>query len=86
MNLETTFHLLTGGSHPGKVDGQGRAIGFLVRRSYSEPSGVVVIHLDYPGVTVEADIPRTYAHTEVGRVSDSYSLKFVHFHRHDVGL
>ena len=84
MNLETTPHLSSGGSPPGKVDGPGLVISFLVQRSYSEPSRVVAIYLDCPGVTVEADIPRTYAHTGVGLVSDYFKL--VSFHRHDAGL
>jgi hypothetical protein len=71
MSLETTFRSPRGYSYAGNVDGQGRVISFLVRR-LPEPPRVVAIHLDYPGVTVEADIPRTYTNTAVGRVSDAY--------------
>ena len=67
MNLKTTFCLPQGGEFP-RFDGQGRLIGFLFQLS-SELARVVITHLDHPGVTIESDIPLTYAPTADRRVS-----------------
>ena len=67
MNLETTIRLPRRSSHPA-VDGQGCVIGLVVQ----QPGRVVVIHLDHPGVTIEADIPPTYTATANREVSNLY--------------
>ena len=79
MNLETTIRLPRRSSHPA-VDGQGRVIGLVVQ----QPGRVVVIHLDHPGVTIEADIPPTYAATASREVSNLYSV--CRFRRHNMDL
>ena len=68
MNLETTFQLPNRGGHHG-IDGQGRVLGFL---GVIFPGRVTFIHPDYPGVTVEAEIPPTYGHTAGGQVGDPH--------------
>lgn len=73
MNLETTFHF-PGRYHLLRADGQGRVVGFLVRR-LSEPPRAMVIHLDHPGLVMELDIPPTYAPRAGREVSD---LGFFH--------
>lgn len=66
MNLETNFQLPNRGGHHG-IDGQGRVLGFL---GVIFPGRVTFIHLDYPGVTIEAEIPHTYGYTAGGQVGD----------------
>ena len=67
MNLETTFRLPIEGGRP-RIDGRERVVGFLDEL----PGRVTFIHLDYPGVTVEAGIPPPYARAERGPVSGPY--------------
>ena len=58
MKLETTFRLSHVQDNMLEAHGQGRVIGFAIRRFPPEPSRMVIIHLDHPGVAVEADIPQ----------------------------
>jgi hypothetical protein len=67
MNVTATFCLPQGADFP-RFDGQGRVIGFLIQQ-FTEPSRLVIIHLDHPGVTVVSDIPLAYAPTTGRRVS-----------------
>ena len=73
MDLETNFSLPRRSDYT-EVDGQGRLIGFVVQQP-PEISRVVVIHLDHPGVTVEADILPTSTDTAVEEVSNSTFLR-----------
>ena len=69
MGLETTFPIPEGYRFL-QAHGQGRVVGFLIQRPLELPR-TVVIHLDYPGVSVVCDFP-----AEVGStVSD---LLFFH--------
>ena len=70
MTLETTFHLPRGCSVL-KTDGQGRIICFLVQWSL-EPPRVMIIHLDYPGVTLESKFLKTYMFENGRIVSNSH--------------
>ena len=67
MSLETTLRLPGGCGIPG-IGAQGRVIGFVVQPSRG-PGRLVAIHLDNPGVTVEAEIPHANALPSDSRVS-----------------
>ena len=59
VSLETMFPIPEGYRFL-EAHGQGRAIGFLIQRPH-ESTRAVVIHLDYPGVSVEFEVSPTYA-------------------------
>lgn len=64
MGLEITFPIPEGYGFL-QVHGQGRIIGFLIQEPL-QPPRAVAIHLDYPGVSVESQIPHTYSPSEAG--------------------
>ena len=55
-----------------EVHGQGRVVGFLTRKPHWSLWAVViyVIHLDYPGVSMEFEIPPAYAAGAGSNVND----------------
>ncbi|KAF9653264.1 hypothetical protein BDM02DRAFT_3265514 [Thelephora ganbajun] len=59
MSSETTFRLPDGYNFL-HAHGQGRVVGFLIRRM-PEPPRAVVVHLDYPGVIMESEVSPTCA-------------------------
>ena len=58
MSLATTFPIPEG-CGPLEAHGQGRVVGFLIPRPHGSLRAVV-IHLDYPGVSMEFRIPPAY--------------------------
>ena len=69
--MVTTFPIPEGcGSF--EAHGQGRVVGFLTRKPHWSLWAVViyVIHLDYPGVSMEFEIPPTYTAGAGSNVSD----------------
>ena len=58
MSLETTFPIHRKYCFL-EAHGQGRVVGLLIQRPF-EPPRVIVTHLDYPGVRMESEVPRTY--------------------------
>ena len=67
MSLETTFPIPDGYGFV-RARGQGRVVGFLIKRHGGLPRAVVT-HLDYPGVSMESDVSPVYAVDS--RVSDT---------------
>ena len=63
MSLETSFPIPDGYGFR-HAHGQGRVVGFLIQR-FLEPPRAVVIHLDYPGISMESKVSPPYA-TEAG--------------------
>ena len=59
MSLETTFPIHRKYCFL-EAHGQGRVVGLLIQRPF-EPPRAIVLHLDYPGVSVEFEVSPTYA-------------------------
>ena len=59
MSLETTFPIPEGYRFL-EAHGQGRAIGFLIQKT-RETTRATIIHLDYPGVSLEFKVSPAYA-------------------------
>ena len=67
MNLETTLPIPEGCAFL-QAHGQGRVVGFLTRE-WLRPLRAAIIHLDYPGLTMEYEVPPS--HTTGGPLSVS---------------
>ena len=67
MSLETTFPIPEGCVFL-QARGQGRVVGFLTWE-WLRPPRAVVIHLDYPGLTMEYEVPPS--HTTGGHLTVS---------------